>query len=139
MAAIIAIGQTKEKPSAPTLSVPVDALETDGVPPEKGDEIEHSIKGTVTAIKGDMATIRITAIDGSPIEGSPEEEAGESPEEESAEEGGESENPGSPNPGPASNPLAAALRPPRARAKAATAALGSALRRGARGRPMPLM
>src|SRR5215831_5472688 len=134
MAAIIAIGVPKEKPSAPTLTLPVDALSTDGAEPEKGDEVEHSFKGTISAIKGDMATIRVTALDGQPVEGSPEEEATESPEEEQGEEG-------SSNPGPA---LPAGIVPPaeakaRAKSKAATAALGAGLRKRARGRPMPLM
>jgi len=137
MAAIIAIGVPKEKPSAPTLTLPVDALSTDGAEPEKGDEVEHSFKGTISAIKGDMATIRVTALDGQPVEGSPEEEATESPEEEQGEEGQE----GSSNPGPA---VPAGIVPPaeakaRAKSKAATAALGAGLRKRARGRPMPLM
>jgi len=165
MAAIIAIG-VKEKPAKPTMSLPLDALSTDGAEPEVGDEVEHSIRGTIGSIKGDMATINLTALDGKPIEGSPEEEASESPEEESAEEqseGGESEspppkrkskNPGNPGrrAGPPINipglppaaaalgaPGAAALLGPRARARAQTAALGAGLRRRARGQPIPLM
>jgi hypothetical protein len=109
MAAIIAIGVPKEKPAKPTMSLPLDALSTDGAEPEVGDQVEHSIKGTISAIKGDMATIKLTALDGQPIEGAPEEEAGESPEEEQTEEGSEGEgeseptaksskNPGNPGP-----------------------------------------
>jgi hypothetical protein len=165
MAAIIAIGVPKEKPAKPTMSLPLDALSTDGAEPEVGDEVEHSIRGTISTIKGDMATIKLTALDGQPIEGAPEEEAGESPEEEQTEESeGEGEpatkgskNPGNPGPrgrraGPPINipglppaaaavgsPLAAALGAPRARARAQTAALGAGLRRRARGQPIPLM
>ena len=142
MAAIIAIGQTKEKPVAPTMTLPVDAVSQDGVAPEKGDEIEHSVKGTVTKVSGDTVTIKVTSIDGSPVEGSPAEEAAESPQEESAEEGpsGASPNPGPVNPlGPAGNPLARALAPARARSRAQTAAIGAALRRRARGAAIPLM
>ena len=144
MAAIIAIGQTKEKPTVPTLTLPLDALSGDGgVEPEVGDEVEHSFKGKVTKISGETATIRVSALDGQPVEGSPEEEAGETPEEESAEEESESggkKNPGNPGPlGAASNPLAAALAPKRARSRAQTAAIGAALRKKARGMPMPLM
>lgn len=142
MAAIIAIGQTKEKPVAPTMTLPADAVSQDGVAPEVGDQIEHSVKGRVTKVKGDNVTISVTAIDGSPVEGSAQEEKTESPEEESAEEGpsGASPNPGPANPlGPAGNPLAAIVKPPRAKARAATAALGAALRRRARGAPVPLM
>jgi len=153
MAAIIAV-LGKERPVTPTMSLPVDALSQDGVSPEKGDEIEHSFRGTVQSIKGDMATIKLTALDGKPIEGSPEEEAGETPEEEQTEE--ESESPG-PNPGrrranpgainipglpPAAaglNPMAAGIPAARARARAATRALGAGLRRRARGQPIPLM
>jgi hypothetical protein len=166
MAAIIAV-LGKEKPVSPTMTLPADALETDGVAPEKGDEVEHSFRGTVTKVTGDMVTVKLTALDGKPIEGAPEEEAGESPEEEQSEESegeGESEpaakgskNPGNPGPrgrraGPpinipglppaataVGNPLAAALGAPRARARAQTAALGAGLRRRARGQPIPLM
>jgi hypothetical protein len=167
MAAIIAV-LGKEKPVAPTMTLPADALETDGVAPEKGDEVEHSFRGTVTKVTGDMVTVKLTALDGKPIEGAPEEEAGESPEEEQSEESegeGESATKGSKNPGnpgpprvrgrragppinipglpPAAaavgNPLAAALGAPRARARAQTAALGAGLRRRARGQPIPLM
>jgi hypothetical protein len=151
MAAIIAIGVPKEKPSTPTLTLPLDALSSDGEEPTKGDEVEHSFKGTIASIKGDMATIRVTALDGQPVEGSPEEEAGESPEEESGEEEEESSSPSgkSPksNPGnPGANPFAGMMGmvPPaearaRARARASTAALGAGLRKRARGRPIPLM
>jgi hypothetical protein len=168
MAAIIAIGVPKEKPAKPTMSLPLDALSTDGAEPEVGDEVEHSIRGTISTIKGDMATIKLTALDGQPIEGAPEEEAGESPEEEQSEESegeGEPATKGSKNPGnpgasrgrgrragppinipglpPAAaavgSPLAAALGAPRARARAQTAALGAGLRRRARGQPIPLM
>jgi hypothetical protein len=167
MAAIIAV-LGKEKPVAPIMTLPADALETDGVAPEKGDEVEHSFRGTVTKVTGDMVTVKLTALDGQPIEGAPEEEAGESPEEEQSEEESEGEgepatkgskNPGNPGPsrgrgrrGPPINipglppaaaavgsPLAAALGAPRARARAQTAALGAGLRRRARGQPIPLM
>ena len=141
MAAIIAIGTAKEKPVTPTLTLPVDALEVDGAEPEVGDEVEHSFKGKVTKISGDSATIKVTAIDGAPVEGSPEEEAGESPEEESAEEGSESEssNPGRSNPGPGVLAMAPALSPARMRSRAQTAAIGAALRRRAKGMPVPMM
>jgi hypothetical protein len=146
MAAIIAIGTKPEKPLPPTLSLPLDALSVDGAEPEVGDEVEHSIKGKVTKISGDTATIRVTALDGSPVEGSPEEEKAESPEEEAGEEGseggGSSSGPGgSPRAGspPGLPPELAALIAGRSKAKAATAALGKSLRRRARGQPIPMM
>ena len=155
MAAIIAITKAKEKPAAPTLTLPLDALSADGVEPEVGDTVEHSIKGTVKSIKGDNAVISVTALDGQPVEGSPAEEAGESPEEEASEEeceGGGGPAGGGPSGagGPtrrdlaamqlgAANPLAAAAQVGRAKQRAATAALGNALRRRARGAPMPMM
>jgi hypothetical protein len=144
MAAIIAIGSAKEKPTAPTLTLPLDALSTDGVEPEVGDEIEHSIKGKVTKISGETATVALTELDGSPIEGSAAEEAAESPEEESSEEESEGapsskKNPGNPGPLGAGNPLMAALAPARARSRAQTKAIGAALRKRARGQPLPLM
>jgi hypothetical protein len=115
MAAIIAV-LGKEKPVSPTMTLPADALETDGVAPEKGDEVEHSFRGTVTKVTGDMVTVKLSALDGKPIEGAPEEEAGESPEEEQSEESegegeGEGEPSGSKNPG---NP-----GPPRSRGRRA--------------------
>ena len=142
MAAIIAIGTAKEKPVTPTLTLPVDALEVDGAEPEVGDEVEHSFKCKVTKISGDTATTKVTAIDGAPVEGSPEEEAGESPEEESAEEGSEGEgssNPGRSNPGPGVLAMAPPLSPARMRSRAQTAAIGAALRRRAKGMPVPMM
>jgi hypothetical protein len=142
MAAIIAIGSAKEKPTAPTLTLPLDALSADGVEPEVGDEIEHSIKGKVTKISGETATVQLTELDGSPIEGSPAEEAGESPEEEAGEEeseGGGASSKGNPGPLSSGNPLAGALGPARARSRAQTKAIGAALRKRARNQPLPLM
>ena len=152
MAAIIAI-TAKEKPGKPTLTLPLDALSTDGAEPEVGDEIEHSIKGTVTSIKGDMATISVKSLDGAPVEGSPAEEAAESPEEEQSEEENEGSsnpgksNPGKSNPGPGmpgmpAMPPPALMRPPPVigpKQRAATRALGASLRSRARGRPLPML
>jgi hypothetical protein len=155
MAAIIAI-TAKEKPGKPTLTLPLDALSTDGAEPEVGDEIEHSIKGTITSIKGDTATISVKSLDGAPVEGSPEEEAAESPEEEQSEEENEGSsnpgksNPGKSNPGPGmpgmpampTMPPAAMMRPPSpigSKQRAATRALGASLRSRARGRPLPML
>jgi hypothetical protein len=145
MAAIIAIGAPKpEKPQAATMTLPLDAISMDGAEPEVGDEVSHSITGKVTRISGDMATIRVTELDGAPVEGSPEEEAGESPEEEAGEEGAESggpsgSGPGGPAPPPGVPPELAALMAGRSKARAATAAMGRGLRKRARGRPMPMM
>jgi hypothetical protein len=133
MPAIIAIGQAKEKPATPSLTLPLDSLSVDGTEPEVGDEIEHSIKGRVTKITGDSATIRVTALDGEPVEGSPAEEGAESPEEEASEQ--ESESSKSPTGEPAGPPPG----PSRGADKALIAAMGRSLRKRAKGRPMPMM
>jgi hypothetical protein len=140
MAAIIAIGAPKEKPQVATMTLPLDAISMDGAEPEVGDEVSHSITGKVTRISGDMATIRVTALDGQPVEGSPEEEAGESPEEETSEEGAETGAgaPSGPAP-PGVPPELAALMAGRTKARASTAAMGRGLRKRAKGRPMPMM
>jgi hypothetical protein len=119
MAALIGIS-VKPKNGGATATVPVNSLAQDGVPPEEGDKVSAQIEGTVKSVDGSEATVSIDSINGEPVA----EEAAESPEEEAGE--GEGNN----TPGGGGGPTSPA-------AKAATAGLGAALRKGARGRPMP--
>jgi hypothetical protein len=99
MAAVIGIS-VHPKDKTYTCDVPVNSLEEDGVPPEVGDSVDYSVKGTVQSVDGGQATVKIDSINGEPVG----EEAAESPEEEAGEEGqeGAGENPGlsGANPGP---------------------------------------
>jgi hypothetical protein len=117
MAALIGIS-VKPKNGGATATVPVNALAQDGVPPEEGDKVSASIEGTVKSVDGNEATVSIDSINGEPVA----EEAAESPEEEASEN-----TPGGGGAGAAAAPAG----------RAATAGLGAALRKGARGRPMP--
>jgi hypothetical protein len=116
MAALIGIS-VKPKNGGATATVPVNSLAQDGVPPEEGDKISAQIDGTVKSVDGNDATVSIDAINGEPVA----EEAAESPEEEAGE--GEGDNTSAAPTSPAS--------------RASTAGLGAALRKGAKGRPMP--
>jgi hypothetical protein len=122
MAALIGIS-VKPKNGGATATVPVNSLAQDGVPPEEGDKISAQIEGTVKSVDGNEATVSIDSINGEPVA----EEAGESPEEEASEGEGNNTPGGGAGGG---GPTAPASR-------AATAGLGAALRKGARGRPMP--
>jgi hypothetical protein len=109
--------------------VPLDLLAQDGVPPEKGDTVSYSVEGTVQSTDEEDATVKITSVNGQPV--------AESPEEETAEDQGGPPQPG----GQAGGAAGAGGRgfPPRGAGaiSPATAALGAALRKRARGQPMP--
>jgi hypothetical protein len=104
MAAVIGIS-VKPKDKTYTCDVPVNSLEEDGVPPEVGDSVDYSVKGTVQSVDGGQATVQIESINGEPVG----EEASESPEEEAGEEGQEGAGQESSGPGAAGiiNPAAA--------------------------------
>jgi hypothetical protein len=60
--------------------VPVENITEDGVPPQEGDDVELSVKGTVSKVEGDLAWITPSEVNGQPVEageGSPKEEANE--------------------------------------------------------------
>lgn len=96
-----------------TCRVPLDLLSEDGTPPAEGDSVSYQVDGTVTAVDAEDATIKITAVNGQPVNESASEEAGE--------------DTGAPTPpSGAGGPISPG-----------TSALGAALRKGARGRPMP--
>jgi hypothetical protein len=112
-----------------TCRVPLDLLAQDGVPPEKGDQVSYSVDGTVQSVDAEDAVVKITSVNGQPV--------AESPAEETAEDQGGPPQPG----GQAGGAAGAGGRgfPPRAvgAISPATAALGAALRKKARGQPMP--
>jgi hypothetical protein len=122
MAALIGVSIKPKNSGGSTATVPIDLLSQDGVPPEQGDKVSFSAEATVQSVTGTDATVKLDSINGEPVA----EEAAESPEEEASE--GEGNN--TPGGGGGGGPTAPASR-------AATAGLGAALRKGARGRPMP--
>jgi hypothetical protein len=125
-----------------TCKLPVNSLEEGGTPPEEGDSVDFSVKGTVQSVSGNNATVKIDSINGEPVG----EEASESPEEESTEEEGEEGAGGGGGP-PTSGaggitPGLPAVAPGIPRRKRFTipglAATGARLRQGARRNPMPM-
>jgi hypothetical protein len=129
-----------------TCKIPVNSLSEDGVPPEVGDSVDYSVKGTVKSVSGGQATVDIDSVNGEPVG----EEASESPEEESTEEEGqEGAGGGAPGGGPPTSgaggitPGLPAVAPGMPRRKRFTipglAAMGNKLRTGARRNPMPMV
>jgi hypothetical protein len=125
--------------------LPVNSLEEGGTPPEEGDSVDFSVKGTVQSVSGNNATVKIDSVNGEPVG----EEASESPEEESTEEEGEQgAGGGAPGGGPPTSgaggitPGLPAIAPAMPRRKRFTipglAATGARLRQGARRNPMPM-
>lgn len=68
MAAIIAVNKVPGG-GAYTCQVPLDLLSEDGVPPAQGDSVSYSVDGTVQSVSDTDATVKITAVNGSPIAG----------------------------------------------------------------------
>jgi hypothetical protein len=144
MAVAIGITASPKDSGTYTCDVPVNSLAEDGVPPEVGDSVDYSVKGTVKSISGSQATVDIDSINGEPVG----EEAAETPEEESTEEEGEEGAGGGAGPsGPASG--AGGITPgmpspfgmPKVRKTRipGLAAMGARLRKGARTNPMPIL
>lgn len=50
-----------------TVTVPLDLLGQDGVPPAQGDQVQAQIDATVKSVTGSQATLSIDAIDGQPV------------------------------------------------------------------------
>lgn len=50
-----------------TVTVPIDLLSQDGVPPAQGDQVQAQIDATVKSVSGSNATLSIDAIDGQPV------------------------------------------------------------------------
>jgi hypothetical protein len=61
-------GGTKSSSSGGvTVTVPLDLLSQDGVPPAQGDQVQAQIDATVKSVSGSNATLTIDAIDGQPV------------------------------------------------------------------------
>jgi hypothetical protein len=114
--ATIAIGIAPKTGGGISANVPVDALSQDGVPPEQGDDVSFSVDGTVQSVTGSTARVKINAIDGNPVG------AGGG----GAEPGDTS---GVDDTGGGSSGLSGM----------SASDLGARLKKGAKGRPMPLM
>lgn len=46
---------------------PLDALQVDGTPPEVGDNVEMTVKGTVTSVNGGMAYVKPEMVNDVPV------------------------------------------------------------------------
>ena len=140
MAAIIGVSV---KPSSSTATIPLDLLAQDGVPPEEGDDVSFSVDATVKSVSGSNAVVSIQSVNGEPVSGGDDDSAG--PDDEDQGDQGGPPQPGGqaggasgaggrggpmPRRAPAGVPLGGALSP-------STLALGAALRKKARGQPLP--
>jgi hypothetical protein len=110
----IAIGLAPKASGGISATIPLDSLSQDGVPPEVGDDVSCSIDGTVQSVTGSTARVKINAIDGNPVGAGGGAEPGDTSG--AGDTGGSSGLSGM-----------------------SASDLGSRLRKGAKGRPMPLM
>ena len=137
MAAIIGV---VSKPSGSTATIPIDLLSQDGVPPEQGDSVSFSVDATVKSVSGDNATVSIQAVNGEPVNGGGDDSGAEDqepddddtggPPQPGGQAGGMSGAGGRGGPMPRGVPLGGALSP-------STLALGAALKKKAKGQPLP--
>ncbi len=70
--------------SSVIVHVPVQDLAQGGTPPDEGDEVEFSVKGTIRYVEGEIACLSVTEINGQPVSepaSSPGEEGGEDQDE----------------------------------------------------------
>jgi hypothetical protein len=136
MAAIIGV---VSKPSGSTATIPIDLLSQDGVPPEQGDSVSFSVDATVKSVSGDNATVSIQAVNGEPVNGGGGDD--ESGEDDSGDGGGAAGGP--PQPGGQAGGLSGAggRGGPMPRVAGpispTTLALGAALKKKAKGQPLP--
>jgi hypothetical protein len=130
MAALI--GVVSKGAGGYTAKIPLDLLAQDGVPPEQGDSVSFSVDATVKSVDAEDATVSIQSVNGEPVN--------ESPSDEAAEDQGDTGGPPQPGgqAGGASGAGGRGWPPPRTGAiSPATLALGNALRKKAKGQPMP--
>lgn len=136
MAAIIGVSAS---PSSSTATIPIDLLAQDGVPPEEGDQVSFSVDASVKSVSGSNATVSITAVNGEPVSGGDDDSAGPDDEDQGdqggppqpgGQAGGMSGAGGRGGPMPKGIPLPGALSP-------STLALGAALKKKAKGQPLP--
>jgi hypothetical protein len=147
MAALVGV---KASPSSSTATIPIDLLAQDGVPPEQGDTVNFSVDATVKSVDGDNATVSITAVNGEPVDDSSAEE---STEDEDQDQGAAAPPGGPPQPGgqaggssgaggrgwPAKGAAIGGIAPvrPVGPISPSTLAMGAALRKKAKGQPLP--
>ena len=137
MAALVGVKPTSS--GSYTAKIPLDLLAQDGVPPEQGDTVSFSVDATVSSVDAEDATVKITSVNGEPV--------AESAADETAEDQGDQGAQGPPQPGgqtpvaaskgvalPGAAGVAPGVRGP---LSPATLALGAALKKKARGQPMP--
>ena len=137
MAAIIGVVSPKSG-GGYTAKIPLDLLSQDGVPPEQGDSVDFSVSATVSSVDAEDATVKITAVNGEPVDESASDEASE---DDSGDGGGAAGGP--PQPGGQAGGLSGAggRGGPMPRVAGpispATLALGAALKKKAKGQPLP--
>jgi hypothetical protein len=133
MAAIIGVVSPKSG-GGYTAKIPLDLLSQDGVPPEQGDSVDFSVSATVSSVDAEDATVKITAVNGEPVD--------ESASDEATEDQGDTEG-GPPQPGGQAGGMSGAggRGGPMPRVAGpispATLALGAALKKKAKGQPLP--
>ena len=138
MAALI--GVVSKGSGGYTAKIPLDLLSQDGVPPEQGDSVSFSVDATVSSVDADDATVKITAVNGEPVDGSGADDESTEPDENEA-------TPSPPQPGGQAGGMSGAGGKGWPPAKTigikasplspATLALGNALKKKARGQPLP--
>ena len=139
MAALI--GVVSKGAGGYTAKIPLDLLAQDGVPPEQGDSVSFSVDATVKSVDAEDATVSIQSVNGEPVNESPADEASE----DEGDTGGGPPQPGGQAGGMSGAggkgwPPAAAVKGPRGSVAALspeTLALGNALKKKARGQPLP--
>jgi hypothetical protein len=133
MAAIIGVVSPKSG-GGYTAKIPLDLLSQDGVPPEQGDSVDFSVSATVSSVDAEDATVKITAVNGEPVD--------ESASDEATEDQGDTEG-GPPQPGGQAGGMSGAggrggpLPRVAGPISPATLALGAALKKKAKGQPLP--
>jgi hypothetical protein len=133
-----------------TAKIPLDLLAQDGVPPEQGDDVSFSVDATVKSVDADDATVSITSVNGEPVSGSGADDESTEPDEDEATPAPGGSTGGPPQPGgqaggasgaggkgwPVKAAVVAPVRPV-GPISPQTAAIGAALRKRAKGQPMP--
>jgi hypothetical protein len=139
MAALI--GVVSKGSGGYTAKIPLDLLAQDGVPPEQGDSVSFSVDATVSSVDAEDATVKITAVNGEPVNESPSDEAAED-QGDTGESSGGPPQPGGQAGGMSGAggkgwPPAKTIGVKASPLSPSTLALGNALRKKARGQPLP--
>jgi hypothetical protein len=136
MAALI--GVVSKGAGGYTAKIPLDLLAQDGVPPEQGDDVSFSVDATVKSVDAEDATVSITSVNGEPVNESPADEASE----DEGDTGGGPPQPGGQAGGMSGAggkgwPMKGAAVGRVSPISPATLAMGNALRKKAKGQPLP--